>query len=1040
MKGQKREQTGRPGIVLGALTTSAVLALMTVAIDAREDEPAPTKPAAKRLAPEEFECRWADGTIKIDGKADEEAWKDAQVIDYFYLPWLGKDARPSRTKTKARLLWDREYLYFFAEMEDTDLYADVTEPNGPLWEGDVFELFFKPAADKPGYYEFQVNAAGAILNMFLPQRGSGGYRRFIKDGQFHIDAKVHLRGTLNKWQDKDEGWSVEGRIPWTDFLRTGGRPAIDEQWKFALCRYDYSADFEGPELSTCAPLSSQRSPDFHHYEDYATVRFIGPPQKSRKPYGIENRVPLTTSTVVGTPDSPPPYRVRRVYPDLKMSYPIAVAHQPGSDRLLYITQEQSYGDTVLRRMKDDPSTHEAEALLPMNGTAYDIAFHPDFLKNGYVYIGWNGPASDGKGKATKVTRYTLAPEGPYTFDPKSAKLIIEWPSDGHNGGAIRFGLDGMLYVTSGDGTSDSDANVMGQRLDTLLSKVLRIDVNHPDEGKAYSVPKDNPFVGMKDVRPETWAYGLRNPWRIDVDRKTGHIWVGNNGQDLWEQAYFIRKGENYGWSVYEGSHPFYLNRKLGPTPQVAPTLEHHHSAFRSLTGGLVYYGERFPELQGAYIYGDYSTGRIWAARHDGEKVLWHKELANTRLQITGFGTDSKGEILICDHNGKNEGGFYTLEPTPKDLPPSTFPRKLSDSGLFRSVKGHLMQPSLIPYSVNAPLWSDGAHKERFLGLPGDSTINFSQGRGWTMPDKTVIVKSFALDIEEGNPASRKWIETRFLTRQGGEWFGYSYNWNDEQTEGTLVDAAGMDRNFTIRTKDGARTQKWHYPSRAECMVCHSRAANWVLGLTELQMNKEHDYGGVRDNQFRTLEHLGVLKVNWYAEAKARLRRQCEEKGLSEKETDEFMLKQTETRLQRAPLTETTLLHVEPDKLPRLVDPYDPKADLNARARSYLHSNCAQCHVEAGGGNAQMELEFSTKPDKTRLFDVKPVHDTYGLPDARLITPGHPERSVLLHRMTHRNAGHMPPLATSVVDEKAVHMLEEWIRQMKPDASPMPNGK
>ncbi len=238
------------------------------------------QPVSKK-APIEFECRWTDTPIKVTGKGTDPAWKHAQVIDNFGLPWLGDQARPAKTKTKAKLLWDREYLYFFADMEDTDLYADVTEHDGMTWDNDVFELFFKPADDKPGYYEFQVNAAGTVMDMFLPRRGAGGYKRFIKDGDFHIDAKVHLRGTLNKWTDKDEGWSVEGRIPWNDFLRTGGRPDVGEKWKFALCRYDYSVDFEGPELSTCAPLSSLKYPDFHHFEDYATLQFVGPAKRPR---------------------------------------------------------------------------------------------------------------------------------------------------------------------------------------------------------------------------------------------------------------------------------------------------------------------------------------------------------------------------------------------------------------------------------------------------------------------------------------------------------------------------------------------------------------------------------------------------------------------------------------------------------------------------------------------------------------------------------------------------------------------------------------
>jgi uncharacterized repeat protein (TIGR03806 family) len=758
------------------------------------------------------------------------------------------------------------------------------------------------------------------------------------------------------------------------------------------------------------------------------------PRSSRaepvQPFDTSRRVPLTTSRVVGSPEPPPPYRVKRGYPNLKINFPIAVRRQPGSDRLWFVTQGAPYGRTDICRTKDDQATNEFETLLKLDGTAYDVTFHPKFAENGYVYIGWNGPA-EGKDKKTKITRYTVDRKPPYPLDPKSEKLIIEWLSDGHNGGAAAFGLDAMLYVTSGDGTSDSDTNIAGQDMTKLLSKVLRMDVDRPDEGKSYSIPKDNPFYGQKGIRWETWAYGLRNPWRITVDARTGHVWVGQNGQDLWEQAYLVRKGENYGWSVFEGSHPFYPNRKLGPTPHVLPTVEHPHSEFRSLTGGIVYYGTRFPELQGAYIYGDYSTGKIWAIRHDGTKALWHKELADTRLQITGFGIDGRGEILICDHRGQDKGGFYTLESTPKSGKPATFPQTLSASGLFRGVNGHVVQPGMIPYSVNSPLWSDGAHKERWIGLPGaDAKIEFTHSRGWTFPDQTVLVKSFALEMEEGNPASRCWIETRFLTNQQGEWFGYSYAWDDEQTDGTLVDARGRDREFTIKVPrskehpDGVRKQPWQYPSRGECMVCHSRAANFVLGLSQLQMNKVHDYGRVRDNQLRVLERLGVLRVS-EGEAKAALRAALEAKGLSKEEIDARVDKPV-------PKTDTSagsFTAFPPEQLLRLVDPYDPKQDPDARARSYLHANCAQCHVEAGGGNAQMELEFATKREKMRVLDVKPLHDSFGFTDARLVVPGHPERSVLLHRLSHRGPGHMPPLATSVVDRAAVELLREWIEKM-----------
>src|SRR3990172_743073 len=179
------------------------------------------EPAAEAV---EVECRWTEEQFTIDGRADEEAWNRAAVIDKFGLPWLQDKARPARTATRARLLWDREHLYFFADMADTDLYADVEEHDGQTWDNDLFELFFKPDPEKPGYYEFQVNALGTIMDMFLPRRGSGGYGRFRKEGEFHIEAKVALSGTLNRWHDTDTGWSVEGRIPWRDLARTGGRP------------------------------------------------------------------------------------------------------------------------------------------------------------------------------------------------------------------------------------------------------------------------------------------------------------------------------------------------------------------------------------------------------------------------------------------------------------------------------------------------------------------------------------------------------------------------------------------------------------------------------------------------------------------------------------------------------------------------------------------------------------------------------------------------------------------------------------------------
>jgi hypothetical protein len=230
-----------------------------------EDSPSEQAPPAVRSA----ECRWASQPIRIDGRPDDAAWKNAQVLSNFSVYW---QKRAAHSATRARLLWDDENLYFTAVMEDSDLYADITEHNGMTWLNDVFELFFKPSEERPAYYEFQVNAANTQLEMFLPSRGAGGYRRFAK-ARLGMESAVHLDGTLNHWQDKDTGWTVEGRIPWTAFQPTGGKPKPGDKWRFALCRYDYSAGLEQPDLSCSAPLTVS---DFHHYEDYGVLTFKGP--------------------------------------------------------------------------------------------------------------------------------------------------------------------------------------------------------------------------------------------------------------------------------------------------------------------------------------------------------------------------------------------------------------------------------------------------------------------------------------------------------------------------------------------------------------------------------------------------------------------------------------------------------------------------------------------------------------------------------------------------------------------------------------------
>jgi hypothetical protein len=219
------------------------------------------------------------------------------------------------------------------------------------------------------------------------------------------------------------------------------------------------------------------------------------------------------------------------------------------------------------------------------------------------------------------------------------------------------------------------------------------------------------------------------------------------------------------------------------------------------------------------------------------------------------------------------------------------------------------------------------------------------------------------------------------------WYGYTYLWNDDQTDADLLPAEGLDREYTVEdpaAEGGRRKIAWRFPSRTECALCHTMAAKYILGVNTLQMNKDHDYGGVVANQLATLEHLGIFK--------------------------ERMAKR-------------------PEELPRLVDYRDPSHDLHLRARAYLHSNCAHCHRKWGGGNADFDLQASIPLTETKALDTPPGQGGFNLSDPRILVPGDPKRSMILHRMQLIELGRMPHIASRVVDQQAVELLRDWIAQL-----------
>ncbi len=941
------------------------------------------------------ECRWTAVPPVIDGKLDDAAWQQAQVIDTFQSAWLPEGQRTPPTKTKARLLWDHEYLYFAAELEDTDVFANVIEQDGPAYLNDVFELFFKPARDKPGYYEFEINAANTKMDLFLPSRGSGATNRHGTERDFHIDSVVQVHGTLNNWKDIDKGWTVEGRIPWRDFLSTGGRPAPGEVWLHALCRYDYSAGLPEVALSSSAPLSKS---SFHRYEDYIGLKFVGPDAGA-----ASKRVPWDTSRLAGSPDAPLPFRAVPAFAKLKTNHPVTIVNEPGRDGFLLLETSGYYTPTRtsrLSRLANNPDATSTETLLEFDETVYDVCFHPRFAENGFIYLGSNVRVAKDDCHS-HVLRYTMDRKTG-RIDPASRLVIIEWASDGHNGAALCFGMDGMFYITSGDGSKDSDALGTGQDLTRLQAKLLRVDVDHPFDGKAYSIPKDNPFLQVADARPETWAYGFRNPWRMTMDRETGELWVGENGQDLWEYARIVHRGENYGWAIVEGSHEFHQQRKPGPTPITKPLIEHSHTDFRSLTGGIVYRGAKFPALVGRYVYGDFGTGQIWSAQQRDGLLIKNEPIARSAA-ITSFCETPQGRILIVDHLG---GSINQLALAANSQPARPFPAKLSETGLFTDTRTLKPHPALIPYAVNAPAWHDGATSQRYIALPGTERMEFTEQGGWQLPDGTALVQTLSLNQQR--------IETRVLLRDAGEWTGYSYVWDATQTDAVRMAAAGETRTL-------ASGQSWRIPGKQECAMCHSRQSNFVLGISTVQLN--------RDDQLAQWELQGLLKFDHAPVEEREWRKEFEDRKLSEAVKQTQLALVTGSAMQRQPASGSTLLPHAARQLARLANPSDATAALADRARAYLHANCAHCHMQNSGGNSNMQLASHVPDGEMALINGIPLHATFGIPEARLMIPADPVRSMLIYRSAVRGAGQMPPVGTLTSDGEGIALLARWITSL-----------
>jgi glucose/arabinose dehydrogenase len=376
-------------------------------------------------------------------------------------------------------------------------------------------------------------------------------------------------------------------------------------------------------------------------------------------------------------DRPLPLATEVAFPDLQWTgwkgetekgvivplRPLVLTHAgDGSDRVFVATQHG-----VIHVFPNDQKATKTKIFLDIQDrVVYDdnqneegllgLAFHPQYKKNGEFFVFYTTKKAKG---TNLLSRFRVSKDDPDRADPASEEVLlrIERPFWNHDGGTLCFGPDGYLYVALGDGGAANDPYNNGQNLGSLLGKVLRLDVDRKDAGKNYAVPADNPFVKRQGARPEIWAYGLRNVWRMAFDRKTGKLWASDVGQNLYEEIDHLTAGGNFGWRVREGLHPF-GPEGVGPRKDlVDPIWEYHHDVGKSLTGGAVYRGKRLPELEGAYLYADYVTMKVWALWYDESKgrVVANRRIPDPGVPVMSFGEDERGDAYFMTYTPTGRG-------------------------------------------------------------------------------------------------------------------------------------------------------------------------------------------------------------------------------------------------------------------------------------------------------------------------------------------------------------------------------------------------
>ena len=771
------------------------------------------------------------------------------------------------------------------------------------------------------------------------------------------------------------------------------------------------------------------------------VEVMSPAQAAPPAQPVTARAPmwpwLNNKLPADTPGLPGGFAVVEAFPNLTFQNPVKMLPRPGRPGELWVAGREGH----LWSFTNNASTSSKTTVLNLTSVTLGwgdsgllgFAFHPEFGQagspnRGHVYVAYNfvpAGADTSSGQSyNRLSRFTLA-DGATTISRATELVLINqfdrhsW----HNQGDLFFGADGFLYLGIGDEGALNNEYGNAQRLDGgLFSGVLRIDVDQnparshpirrqPQSGdvvpdgwpatytQGYFIPNDNPWQDANGgVLEEFWALGLRNPYTMSRDAVSGRVFIGEVGQTGAEEINVLAKGANYEWAQKEGTQAGPSPAPATPRGTLTPPYHSyaHETGNRCVIGGFVYRGSALGEaLTGQYVFGDFFSGRIWSMRWQGLDTPEVRQIASTTgYSLSGFGYDHNQELylLSLSFNGR----ILKLERQTAPAPPAT----LSATGAFSNLSNLTPAPGVLPFTVNAPLWSDAASKQRWIAVPNngapygaDERVTFRANAEWDYPVGTVTIKHFELTNSDASGSAVRRLETRFMVKaRDATWYGITYRWRPDGSDADLL-PDGLTETVAVTTPGGGtRQQTWTYPSRSDCLQCHNTASTQVLGLRTWQLNGTLLYPGdsAPVNQLTKWGQLGLFDS-------------------------------APTATQITGFLKTASLASN-------------AVSVETRVRSYLDSNCAHCH-RPGGAQAQFDARFNTPLAQQGLINAVPMNPL-GIANARLIAPGAVERSLLHWRMTLTGTNQMPPLGRHLVDTDFVQDLERWIRNQTTPSAPL----